>query len=119
MSTSVRDLIITGWAIIFFVTIGVVAFHPSFTGDDRLQDLLRIGGFALIATTAGIVLIRFTELLGRSSSRAKKITLGIFVVCMIPLIPVALATFGMPWGALILITLVYVRWKWALVPSAS
>jgi hypothetical protein len=119
MMNSVRDLIITGWAIVFVVTIGVVAFHPSFTEEDGLKNLMRIGGFALIATTAGIVLVRFTELLGRSSSRARKFTLGIFVVCMLPLVPVALATFGMPWGALIVITLFYVRWRWALVPSAS
>ncbi len=118
MSTSIRDLIITGWAIIFVTTVGVVIFHPSFKGEGMVTTL-RVGGFALIATLAGIVLTRFTELIGRSSSRVKKTALVIFVICMLPLIPVVLATFGMPWGALIIVTLVYVRWKWALVSSTS
>ncbi|NQW20988.1 MAG: hypothetical protein HQ477_09780 [Chloroflexi bacterium] len=118
MSTSVRDLIITGWAIIFVVTLGVIAFHPSFK-DEELLVVLRTGGFALISTSAGIGLVRFTEFLGRSTSLTRKIVLGVFVVSMLPLIPVAVVTFGMPWGALILITLVYVRWKWALVSSTK
>jgi hypothetical protein len=118
MSTSVRDLIITGWAIIFAVTVGVLAFHPSFK-EEGVASTLRIAGFALIAMTAGIFMTRFTELLGRSSARTRKIALGLFVVCMLPLIPVAIATFGMPWAALILVTLVYVRWKWALLASPN
>ncbi len=118
MSTSVRDLIITGWAIIFAVTVGVVAFHPSFV-DEPPINAIRIAGFAFISMVAGILLLRFTEIIGRSSARSRKITLGIFIVCMLPLIPVGMATFGMPWAALIIITLVYVRWKWALVTPAS
>jgi len=118
MSTSVRDLIITGWAIIFLVTVSVAAFHPSFK-DDGLSAALRVAGFALIATIAGIALMRFTEVLGASSPKVRKTALGVFIVCMLPLIPVALATFGMPWGALILVTLVYVRWKWAIVSTSG
>ena len=118
MSTSVRDLIITGWAIIFAVTVGVIAFHPSLK-DEGVASILLIVAFAFIAMMAGILMARFTELLGRSSSRTKKITLGLFIAFMLPLIPVALATFSMPWGAMILITLVYVRWKWALVTSPN
>jgi hypothetical protein len=118
MGTSVRDLIITGWTIIFLVTIGVVAFHPSFKGEG--SDLvLRTGGFALIATLAGILLLRFTERIGVSSARTRKISLIVFMLCMLPLIPVALATFGTPWGVLILITLLYVRWKWALATTSN
>jgi len=82
---------------------------------------LSIGGFALIATIAGVTLSRFTELLGRSSQKMKMKTsaLVIFVVCMLPLIPVGLATFSMPWAALIIGTLVYVRWKWALASPSK
>lgn len=118
MSTSVRDLIITGWAVIFAITVGVVVFHPSFTSEPVINTL-RIAGFALIAMLAGIGILRFTEILGRSSSRVKKIVLGIFIVCMLPLIPVGIATFSMPWAALIIVTLVYVRWKWALAQPAG
>jgi hypothetical protein len=118
MRTSVRDLLITGWSIIFVVTVGVIAFHPSFKGDG-LSVTLKIGGFALIATVAGVALARFTELLGRSSPLMKKSALVIFVVCMLPLIPVGLTTFSMPWAALVIVTLVYVRWKWALASPTN
>jgi hypothetical protein len=118
MSSSVRDLIITGWTIVFAVTVGVIAFHPSFK-DEGILAVLQIVGFAFISMVAGVLLTRFTEILGRSSAKSRKIALGLFIVLMLPLIPVALATFGMPWGALILVTLVYVRWKWALIASAK
>jgi len=118
MSSSVRDLIITGWAIIFAVTVGVIAFHPSFK-DEGIASILLIVGFAFIAMMAGILMARFTELLGRSSARFRRISLGLFIIFMLPLIPVALATFGMPWAAMIIVTLVYVRWKWALIASAK
>lgn len=111
-------MIITGWVIIFGITVGLVAFHPSFR-EEGFQSFLRIGGFALIPTLVGILLLRFTDLLGRATSRTRKLALAVFILSALPLIPVALATFGMPWGALIIITLLYVRWKWALVPSSN
>jgi hypothetical protein len=118
MSSSVRDILITAWSIIFVITVGVIAFHPSFKGEG-LSAILRIDGLALIATVAGVALARFTDLLGRSSQKMKTSALVIFVVCMLPLIPVGLATFSMPWAALIIGTLVYVRWKWALASPAK
>ena len=80
---------------------------------------LRISGFALIATVGGVALARFTEILGRSSQKMKTSAMVIFVVCMLPLIPVGLSTFSMPWAALIIGTLVYVRWKWAVTSPAK
>ena len=118
MRSSVRDLLITGWLIILVATIGVVAFHPSFSSQSS-SETLKITGFALISTLAGVGLVRYTEILGRSSGRTRKITLAVFVICMLPLIPVAFVTFAMPWGALIVMSLIYVRWKWALVPSSD
>jgi hypothetical protein len=118
MRSSARDLLITGWLIIFVVTIGVVAFHPSFVTQGSAETL-KIVGFALISSLAGAGLVRYTEPLGRSSGRTRKFVLVIFVVCMLPLIPVVLVTFAMPWGALIIMSLIYVRWKWALVPSSG
>jgi|TARA_B110000438_G_scaffold26088_1_gene24709 hypothetical protein len=118
MSSSVRDILITAWSIIFVITVGVIAFHPSFKYEG-LTMTLRISGFALIATVAGVALARFTEILGRSSQKMKTSALVIFVVCMLPLIPVGLSTFSMPWAALIIGTLVYVRWKWALANPAK
>jgi len=118
MSSSVRDLLITAWLIIFAVTIGVAIFHPSFETASVLETV-RFSAYSLIATLAGIALIRYTEILGRSSSRFRKTSLVIFVVCMIPLLPVAYVTFAMPWAALVILTLVYVRWKWALVASSD
>ncbi|MBT5893039.1 MAG: hypothetical protein HOH57_04480 [Chloroflexi bacterium] len=118
MSSSVRDILITGWSIIFVITVCVIAFQPSFK-DEGFSMALSIGGFALIATIAGVTLSRFTELLGRSSQKMKTSALVIFVVCMLPLIPVGLATFSMPWAALIIGTLVYVRWKWALASPSK
>jgi hypothetical protein len=43
----------------------------------------------------------------------------LFIIGMLPLIPVGLETFSMPWAGLIVITLVYVRWRWAVVPSTD
>ena len=118
MRSSVRDILITAWSIIFVITVGVIAFHPSFKYEG-LSMTLRISGFALIATGAGVALVRFTDFLGRSTQKMKTSALVIFVVCMLPLIPVGLSTFSMPWGALIISTLVYVRWKWALATPAK
>jgi hypothetical protein len=118
MKTSVRDLIITGWLVIFATTVGTVAFHPSFEGGG-MESVLRLGGLALISTLGGVGLIRYTKLLGRSPTLVRRTALGVFVVSMLPLIPVALQTFSMPWGALIIVSLVYVRWKWALVSSSD
>jgi hypothetical protein len=116
MSSSVRDLLITSWLIVFAVTLGVALFHPSFQSDG-LEETIRLAVLSLISTLAGVGLIRYTEILGRSSSRFRKIALVIFVICMIPLVPVALVTFAMPWAALIILSLIYVRWKWALITS--
>ncbi len=118
MRTSVRDLIITGWVIIFIVTVGVVAIHPAYQSRG-LQGVLMFGGASLIGTLAGIGLTRYTELIGRSSQRMKTATLVVFVACMIPLGPVMYFVFALPWAALIIITLVYVRWRWAVVPSVD
>jgi hypothetical protein len=118
MRTSVRDLIITGWALIFAVTVGIFFFHPSFTGED-ITIVLRLIGFALIPTITGVGLMRFTEIVGRSSGFFRKFVLALFIIGMLPLIPVVLETFSMPWAGLIVITLVYVRWRWAVVPSTD
>lgn len=118
MRTSVRDLIITGWIIIFIVTVGVVAIHPAYQSRG-LEGVLMFGGASLIGTLAGIGLTRYTELIGRSSTRAKTSTLVLFVACIIPLVPVMYFVSALPWAALIILTLVYVRWRWALVPSAD
>jgi hypothetical protein len=114
----VRDLIITGWTIIFVVTVGVIAVHPAYQ-DQGLQDVLMLGGASLIGTIAGTGITRYTELIGRSSQRTKIATQGIFVVGMIPLAPVMYFVFALPWVAMIILTLIYVRWRWALVPSAD
>jgi hypothetical protein len=118
MKTSVRDLLITGWVVIFITTLASVAFHPSFQ-DDGLESLLRLGGLALVATLGGVGLIRYTKLLGRSPTLIRRGALGVFIVSMFSLIPVAVETFSLPWGAMIVLSLLYVRWKWALVPSSS
>ena len=118
MVTSFRDLLITGWVIIFLTTVGVIAFHPTLKGDGW-SEVTRIGGFAAIATLGGIVMTLFTDVLGRTGRQVRKTVLVVFVIGMLPLIPVGLATFAIPWGVLILITLIYVRWKWALIPSSE
>ena len=113
MSTSVRDLIITGWLIILAVTVSVVLFHSEFQTAGSSDDL-RLGGLASIGALGGILLTRYVETIGRWSSRAKKIAIALFVVCMIALIPVMMATFALPWSVLMILTLVYSQWKWAL-----
>ena len=118
MKTSVQDLLITGWAIVLVITVGVIAFHPSFKADDS-SEALRLSGFTLFGTLAGIVLVRYVEQFGRMSARTRSVMLGIFVLCMIPLVFVMYVTFAMPWVALIILTLVYVRWKWSLAASSG
>ena len=113
MSTSFRDLLITGWFIILAVTISVVIFHSDYQTEGSSDDL-RLGGLAAIGTLAGILLTRYVDLIGRSSPRVKKVSLVLFIASMMALIPVMIATFALPWGVLIILTLVYARWKWAL-----
>lgn len=112
LKTSFRDLLITGWLIIFAVTVGVVAFHPSYE-DQGMSGVIRLGGLAAVGTLGGILLTRFVDLLGASSPRTRKTAMVLFLASWAALIPVMYVTFAMPWGALIVMTLLYVRWKWA------
>ena len=112
LKTSFRDLLITGWLIIFGVTVGVVAFHPSYE-DQGMSGVIRLGGLAAVGTLGGILLTRFVDLLGASSPRTRKTAMVLSLASWAALIPVMIVTFAMPWGALIVMTLLYVRWKWA------
>ena len=112
LRTSFRDLLITGWLIIFGVTVGVVAFHPTYEGPG-MSGVLRLGGLAAVGTLGGILLTRFVDLLDASSSRTRKTAMVLSLASWAALIPVMYVTFAMPWGALIVLTLLYVRWKWA------
>lgn len=114
--TSFRDLLITGWLIIFGVTVGVVAFHPAYQGQGT-SGVLRLGGLSAVGTVAGILLTRYVNQLSRATPRTRKIVIGLFVASMVALIPVMYETFTMPWGVLIVLTLLYVRWKWAFVAA--
>jgi hypothetical protein len=112
LRTSFRDLLITGWLIIFGVTVGVVAFHPTYEGQG-MSGVLRLGGLTAVGTLGGILLTRFVDLLGASSSRTRKTAMVLSLATWAALIPVMCVTFSMPWGVLIVLTLLYVRWKWA------
>ncbi len=112
LRTSFRDLLMTGWLIIFGVTVGVVAFHPTYEGQG-MSGVLRLGGLAAVGTLGGILLTRFVDLLGASSSRTRKTAMVLSLASWAALIPVMYVTFSMPWGVLIVLTLLYVRWKWA------
>lgn len=114
LKTSFRDLLITGWLIIFAVTVGLVAFHSDYQ-DQGTSGALRVGGLAAVGSIAGILLTRYVNRLSYATSRSRKIALSLFVASMVALIPVMVVTFRMPWAALIVLTLLYVRWKWALV----
>ena len=116
MSTSIRDLLITGWLITLVTTVAVVLFHSDFQTEGSSQDLY-LGGLAAIGAAAGILLVRFVNMLGASSSRYKKSALVLYTVCMVALIPVMKSTFAAPWAVLIILTLLYVRWKWALAKA--
>ena len=116
VTTSFRDLLITGWLIIFGVTVGLVAFHSDYQ-DQGTSDGLRIGGLAAVGSAGGILLTRFVNRLSYATPRARKIALLLFVASMIALIPVMIVTFRTPWAVLIVLTLLYVRWKWAFVAA--
>jgi hypothetical protein len=116
LTTSFSDLLITGWLIIFVVTVGVVAFHPAYQ-DQGASGVTGLGALAAIGTLGGILLTRNVNRLGNATSRTRKIALSLFVASMVALIPVMYVTFSMPWGALIVLTLLYVRWKWAFVAT--
>jgi len=111
-------MLITGWLIIFGVTVGLVAFHSEYQ-DQGTSDGLRIGGLAAIGTVGGILITRFVDRLGASSSGTRKIALFLFVACALALIPVMYVIFITPWAVLIILTLLYVRWKWALAAAAD
>jgi len=117
LTTSFRDLLITGWLIIFAVTVGLVAFQPEYR-DQGTSGVLQLAGLAAVGTLGGILLTRFVNLLSQTTSRTRKIAMGLFVACMIALIPVMYVTgIRAPWAVLIVLTLLYARWKWAFVPS--
>ena len=106
MSTSLRDLLITGWLIILAVTVSVVIFHSDYQQEGGMADL-RLAGLAAIGTVAGMLMVRYVDLIGNSSQRFRRIALVLFAACMVALIPVMVATFALPWGVLIILTLVY------------
>ena len=106
LKTSFRDLLVTGWLIVFGVTVGVVAFHPAYQGQGSL-GVLKLSGLAMVGVVGGVLLTINVNRLGSSSSRSRKSAL----------IPVMYVTFASPWLVLIGLTLLYVRWKWALVAT--
>ena len=116
LKTSFRDLLITGWVIVFGVTVGLVAIHPAYQGQGVLVAL-RLDGLSAIGSVGGILLTRFVDLLGASSSRTRKFALSLFVVSALALIPVMYVIFVTPWAVLIVLTLLYVRWKWVLLAA--
>ena len=116
LKTSFRDLLITGWLIIFGVTVGLIAFHSDYQ-DQGTSDGLRIGGLAAVGSVGGILLTRFFNRMSYATPPACKIAISLFVASMVALIPVMIVTFRMPWAALIVLTLLYVRWKWAFVAA--
>lgn len=117
-NTSFRDLLITGWLIIFGVTVGVVAFHPAYESQG-MAGVLRLSGLAAIGTLGGILLTRFVDMLGVSSPRTRKYAIVLSLLSWAALIPLMYLTFAMPWGVLIVLTLLYVRWKWAFTTVSS
>ncbi len=118
LKTSFRDLLITGWLIVFGVTVMVVAFLPDYA-DERTASLLRFGGLAFVGAMGGILMAGQVGRLGHSTSRNRKIAMTLFVASMVALVPVMFVTFSMPWAALFILTLFYARWKWALVTAAD
>ncbi|MCH7969663.1 MAG: hypothetical protein IH960_01305 [Chloroflexi bacterium] len=116
LKTSFRDLLITGWVIVFGVTVWLVAIHPAYQGQGVLVAL-RLDGLSAIGSVGGILLTRFVDLLGASSSRTRKFALSLFVVSALALIPVMYVIFVTPWAVLIVLTLLYVRWKWVLLAA--
>lgn len=118
LKTSFRDLLITGWLIVLGVTVLIVAFHSDYQ-EQGTSGALIFGGLSAIGTVGGMLLTRFVDRLGASSSRARKFALFLFVASALALIPVMYVMFVMPWAVLIVLTLLYVRWKWALVPAAD
>jgi uncharacterized membrane protein YeaQ/YmgE (transglycosylase-associated protein family) len=118
LKTSFRDLLVTGWLIIFGVTVGVVAFHPAYQGQGTL-GVLELSGLTIIGVVGGVLLTIYVNRLGASSPRSRKIALALFVASAVALVPVMFVTFASPWLALIVLTLLYVRWKWALVSTSD
>ena len=116
LKTSFRDLLVTGWLIVFGVTVGVVAFHPAYQGQGSL-GVLKLSGLAMVGVVGGVLLTINVNRLGSSSSRSRKSALALFVASAFALIPVMYVTFASPWLVLIGLTLLYVRWKWALVAT--
>lgn len=116
LKTSFRDLLITGWVIVFGVTVWLVAIHPAYQGQGVLVAL-RLDGLSAIGSVGGILLTRFVDLLGASSSRTRKFALSLFVASALALIPVMYVIFVTPWAVLIVLTLLYVRWKWVLLAA--
>ena len=116
VKTSFRDLLITGWLIIFVVTVALVTFHSDYQGEGT-SDSLRVGVLAGVGAVGGILLTRFVNRLSQATPRSRKIALGLFIASMVALIPVMFVTFATPWAVLIVLTLLYVRWKWAFVAA--
>ena len=118
LKTSFRDLLVTGWLIIFGVTVGVVSFHPAYQGQGTL-GVLELSGLTTIGVVGGVLLTIYVNRLGASSPRSRKTALALFVASAVALVPVMFVTFASPWLALIVLTLLYVRWKWALVSTSD
>ena len=118
LKTSFRDLLITSWLIIFGVTTGMAAIHPAYRVQG-LQDIAIFIGLPAIGMAGGILLTLYVNRLCQAASRTRKIALSLFVASMLALIPVMWVIFAMPWAALMVLTLLYTRWKWALVATTD
>ena len=91
---------------------------PAYQGQGTL-GVLELSGLTTIGVVGGVLLTIYVNRLGASSPRSRKTALALFVASAVALVPVMFVTFASPWLALIVLTLLYVRWKWALVSTSD
>lgn len=79
--------------------------------------VLALMGLTALGTIIALVVLRITDSLSKRNGSSRKIALWAYFCAIVALVPVAYTSLIIPWIVLVIVTLVYVRWKWGWADS--
>jgi hypothetical protein len=106
----------TAWVLLGLVSIGLFQFHPDHS-EREFNMVLALMGLTALGTIIALVVLRITDSLSKRNGSSRKIALWAYFCAIVALVPVAYTSLIIPWIVLVIVTLVYVRWKWGWADS--
>lgn len=116
IASSVRNALMTAWVLLGIISIGLFQFHPDHS-DRELSIVLSLMGLTVLGTVVSLVVLRVTDRLAKRNGPSRKLVLWAYFFAIVALVPVSYMSLIIPWIVLMIVTLVYVRWKWGWADS--